>query len=301
MMRDVLARALDEISPDYIAQAALYKKPKVRAGRHILRAAAMLLVCFGMAFAADRLASPDKQTVEPIVLIEYNDAYYEVIDNTKALRRLGLGGLAPEEAAGEQVTYLAVPTDGGNYLPSDTPTEARLLEYAPAPGQGVYIMQIGEEYSYVRICNLINTEGAVPAADALALYGIYSGDDLASVTPVSPDNRWRPKGRAVTDEAQLCRFYQLLTPSRAYTFDEYHSAVYGPYLAEAEADGQGDVGGELYAARADELHRLMVETKDGLRFEIDYYPGDGWMYISSGMSYYPISSDMSAWLADNIQ
>lgn len=61
MKKEKLSQALEDIRPEYIAQAALYPKAKNRPIKYLLRAAAVFVLCIGAAFAADRVIGPDKQ------------------------------------------------------------------------------------------------------------------------------------------------------------------------------------------------------------------------------------------------
>lgn len=57
----------------------------------------------------------------------------------------------------------------------------------------------------------------------------------------------------------------------------------------------------LYTAVADDLRVIVLETKEGLRFAINYYPPYRWIHISKTMSYYPMSAEISKWFKDHME
>lgn len=236
-------------------------------------------------------------------MVEYGGAYYELVDDRAVLEKHGVTAEHPAQAAGEHLAYLKreYPDTVSNYIVSDEETDTQLLEYSPAPYRAVLILREGEEYHFVLFCNyLAPTEESKPAIEGLSVYGVYEAADIASITPVSGDNRWKSRGDAIKDRVQIERFFAQITAARPYSFDEYHDMAYAPHLPAAEDAGGGDVGSELYTSHADDLRYLMIETNDGLRFIISYYPTYGWINIPACMSYYEISADIYAWLNDNI-
>lgn len=45
----------------------------------------------------------------------------------------------------------------------------------------------------------------------------------------------------------------------------------------------------------------MIETKEGLRFTIRYYPSYDWIDVSTTMSYYKMSPEIKEWFEINIK
>ena len=58
---------------------------------------------------------------------------------------------------------------------------------------------------------------------------------------------------------------------------------------------------ELYSRVADDRKDILIETKDGLRFTIQYYPSYGWINITKTLSYYQMSSEIKEWFEVNIK
>ncbi len=87
----------------------------------------------------------------------------------------------------------------------------------------------------------------------------------------------------------------------AYSFDEYHEMVFAKELKKYEEEGGGDIGSEAYTQVADDLREIMIETKEGLRFTIRYYPSYDWIDVSTTMSYYKMSPEIKEWFEINIK
>lgn len=99
----------------------------------------------------------------------------------------------------------------------------------------------------------------------------------------------------ITDKTIISNFYIEISQLTAYSFDEYHEMVFAKELKKYEEKGGGDIGSEAYTQVADDLREIMIETKEGLRFTIYYYPSYGWIHVAQTMSYYQMSPEISEW------
>ena len=72
-------------------------------------------------------------------------------------------------------------------------------------------------------------------------------------------------------------------------------------MEKYEDEGGGDIGSEAYTQVADDVKAIVIETKEGLRFKISYYPSYGWINISKTMSYYQMSPEIKEWFEVNIK
>lgn len=77
--------------------------------------------------------------------------------------------------------------------------------------------------------------------------------------------------------------------------------VFAKELKKYEEEGGGDIGSEAYTQVADDLREIMIETKEGLRFTIRYYPSYDWIDVSTTMSYYKMSPEIKEWFEINIK
>ncbi len=105
----------------------------------------------------------------------------------------------------------------------------------------------------------------------------------------------------ITDTAIIHAFFDEISKLPVFSFDEYHEIVFAEELKKYEDIGGGDIGQEAYTAAADDLQVIVLETKEGLRFTINYYPSYGWIYGSKTMSYYPMSAEISKWFKDHME
>lgn len=312
MKRKKISETIENINPKYIDEATEYtgavKSNSKRVWYKWVAAAACfaLVLAIGFPFAKDLLISPDqKDTVEPIIMVEYDNSYLEVIEDSKSIKKFGLEKEITEEIIGSHIVYLkkAVPeAEYSNYIVSNEKTNMELFEYAPAPYKAVRILRDGDKYYYAWFCNyLVEDNESMPIQNAFEVFGIDEASDIISITPIKSDNTWKANGKAITDSAIISEFYTDITKLTAYSFDEYHELVFADDLKEAEDAGGGDIGSEVYARVADDRKDIVIETKDGLRFTVQYYPSYGWIHITKTLSYYQMSPEIEEWFEINIK
>ena len=254
----------------------------------IVACLAVLVLGVGGVWGWSRLTGTLKNPYDPIgpvqeiVVLEFNDSYYEITDKREVLERLGLPGEITAELAGSRVTYLRHGLAGeANYEVSAEPTDVELLEYAPAPSKGAYILRDGERYTAALFANL---HRACSNSELLyQIYGIGKAEDIVSVTELDLD--WNQiLEEAITDRSEIEAFYQA---SRSMT--GFGSV---PDMTQSEE-------------RTFEYHKdhryLWIEAKSGLRFVIDVYPSFGILYASGTMAYYVADEAMTAWFARNLK
>lgn len=297
MKREKISETIGNIAPKYIEEAVQYtetakKMPK----RHpwvALAACFALVLAIGIPLMKDWSTSQnDKTIVDSVMLIEYENAYLEIIEDPIRSKRFGLDREITEDVVGNHIAYLQKSTpeaERSNYIAADGETDIELLVYSPAPYQGVRIFRDGDKYYYALFCNyLLKTSESLPIQEAFAVYGIHEASDILRILPVDCDNSWEATGSEVTDSAAIAAFFHEISKLSASCFDDYHRSVF------ADED---DVESDLYAQVADNRKDIVIETKDGLRFAIQYYPSYGWISVSATMSYYQMSPDISAWFS----
>lgn len=306
MKREKISETIENINPKYIDEATEYTgvvktTPKKVWYKWVAIAACFALVlAIGFPFAKDLFISPDqKDTVDAVALIEYDDSYLEVIEDAKRIKKFGLPSEITKDIIGNHIVFLqkVIPeTKYSNYVVSDTMTNIELFEYKPAPYKAVRILKDGNNYYYAIFCNyLVKSNESLPVQTAFDVFGIDEPIDIISITPVKVDNTWKANGKAITDSAIISEFYTEISKLTAYSFDEYHEMTFAEKLKKYEDEGNGDIGSEAYTQVADDLREIMIETKEGLRFTIHYYPSYGWINIVQTMSYYQMSPEISEW------
>lgn len=311
MKRKKISETIENINPKYIDEAATYEyKTKNRTRKLWYRLAAVaaciaLVLALSIWFAGDLFLKPaDKTIIDAVTIIEYEGAYFEVIEDSQIIEKLGLEKEITENIIGNHITYLQkkVPNiEHSDYIVADIETDAELFEYSPAPYKAVKIFKNGEKYYFAIFCNfLIKTNESLPIQYAFEVYGIYESSQIARITPVKNDNSWKPDGKVITDSAVISDFFSKISVLTAFCFDDYHSLIFADELKNLEKTG-GDIGSEAYARIADDRKDILIETKDGLHFSIQYYPFYGWINIRNTQSYYQMSPEMSEWFSNYIK
>lgn len=309
MKRERISETMQNISTEYIEEALSFqKKRKVtfkgwyKAG--LVAACVALVAVMGTLIAGNLILSPnaDKTLDDSVILCEYDNAYFEVIEDAKAISRYGLPRHISADMVGKRISYLKKENRNAercNYIAADTKTEDELLEYAPAAHKAVRIFKNGDRYYYAIFCNyLIEANESLPINVAFEVYGIEKAEDIIAITPVNGDNSWSTTGEVITDKEAISEFFEMISDLSAYSFDEYHEIVFADEVKKYEVSG-GDVGSEAYERVANDRKGILIKTKDGLCFDIYYYPSYGWISVSETMSYYKMSSAIKHWFESN--
>lgn len=311
MKRKKISETIENINPKYIDEATRYNgKVKILQKKSWYKWA-LAAACFAFVlavsipFAIDLFVSQDDKTiVDSVMLIEYEDAYLEVIEDPTRAEKFGLEKEITEDIIGKHIVYLQkeVPeAERSDYIVADVKTDIELFEYSPAPYKAVKIFRDGDKYYYALFCNyLIETNESLPIQDAFEVYGIDEASDIVSITPVKSDNTWKPNKKVITDSAVISEFFSEISKLPAFCFDDFHDLVFADELKKLEGTG-GDIGSEAYTRFADDRKDIVIETKEGLRFGINYYPSYGWINVSTTMSYYQISPELWEWFSNYVK
>lgn len=311
MKRKKISETIENINPKYIDEATGYNgKVKFLQKKSwykwaLAAACFALLLAVSIPFARDLFISQDDKTIiDSVMLIEYEDAYLEVIEDITRAEKFGLEKEITEDIIGKHIVYLqkkAPEAERSDYIVADGKTDIELLEYSPAPYKAVRIFRDGDKYYYALFCNyLIETNESLPIQDAFEVYGIDDASDIVSIASVKSDNTWKPNKKAITDSAVISGFFNEISKLPAFCFDDYHDLVFADELKKLEGTG-GDIGSEAYTRVADDSRDIVIETKEGLRFVINYYPSYGWIDVSATMSYYQMSPEISEWFSDYVK
>lgn len=257
--------------------------------------AACLAVVIAIAIPLTKI-SQDKLPAEDRQLIEFHNAYYEVCDDKKVLKSLGIDGNITEEDAGELVTYLTAKTPGGksSYIATDEETELILYSYAAAPCEAVYVICDNGNYDAVVFCNYV-----LPAAESISMevlyatYGVTGAEDISSISVV---NDWFEKkvvGVTITDAAVISDFYSASLSLQDCDNDTYHEIHYGHIGSEEELV-------KAYEKTSDNKITILFEAVNGLRFCLEYDKEGGWIYSGSTMRYYRVTDEVANWFSAHI-
>ena len=288
-----LLDAVGGVDPAYVAQAERFAadtRPQ-RAAAWIAAAACLCLIA-AVAVPALRDVIANKggpgqdSQVKEIVALTCNGCCYEATDIPEALTRFGLPTELTAELAGAHAAYLE--PDGAGYRPSAVETDIELLEYAPAPCRGVYLVRDGEKYLAALFCNVIRLDGNA-STGLETLYQIYEIDSAADIAAITPVDWHRNESVAapIRDKEAIAAFYDGTLALTSYGSDDFQAEVFASVPEEQQPQAHRDF--------ADDLHMLRLETKDGLRFYLEFFPSYGWLSAGGTLSYYRMDAAMDAW------
>ena len=281
-----------------ITEAKVQKKTKKNAWVKWIATAACfaLVVAAGIPIINDFTQGPDKYTVGDFLMIEYDNAYYEIIENNPDfLKRKGIVTDISKDVAGKHITYLKKISEAkrSNYMVSAEETNTELLEYAPANQKAVRIFRDGDKYYAAVFCNyLIDDNESLPFDEVFKVYGISKAEDIKSIVSVKTNNMYKANGIAVIDSDLIVSFYNEIINLKPYSEDEFDETQF-TYEDENKAD-------EYHRKFADDANDFMIETVDGLRFIIRYFPTYDWVDAPLLQTYYKLSPALEAWIETNL-
>ena len=305
MKRKKISEAIANIDPGFIDEATNYNARKTKSPAKPWDKWAAAAACFalllGVGFTVfkNRIVPPDQnELVDSVMLIDYENAYLEIIENPETIEKYGLKKEITGDIVGKHIVYLQKETPEikrSNYIASNSETDIELFEYAPAPYRAVSIFRNGDIYHYALFRNYhVKANESLSIKEAFEVYGIAEPADIVGITLLKSD------GKVITDKAVIAEFFNELSVLPAFCFDDYHDMVFANELKKLEGS-DGDVGSKAYARVAADKKGLIVETKDGLRFDIEYYPSYGWIKIPATLSHYQMSSEISEWFANYME
>ncbi len=301
MKEEKIFELIADIDEMYVAEArakSAKKKQPVWIKWVVTAACFALVVATGSPLINNFVQRFDKDRTDLILLIEYDNAYYEVIENNpEFLERKGIKTDISNDVAGSHITYLKKEkpeAEYSDYIVSVEETDIELLEYAPVNQKAVRILRDGDKYYAAVFCNyLIDDTESLPFDEVFKVYGISKDEDIKSVVSVKPDNEYKANGNAVTDSDLIKSFYNEIITLEKFSEDEFDKTQF-TYEDENKADG-------YHGQFADDRNDIMIETADGLRFVISYYPTYDWVNASLTQTYYKLSPVLEAWIETNLK
>lgn len=301
MKEEKIFELIADIDEMYVAEArakSAKKKQPVWIKWVVTAACFALVVATGSPLINNFVQRFDKDTTDLILLIEYDNAYYEVIENNpEFLERKGIKTDISNDVAGSHITYLKKEkpeAEYSDYIVSVEETDIELLECAPVNQKAVRILRDGDKYYAAVFCNyLIDDTESLPFDEVFKVYGISKAEDIKSVVSVKPDNEYKANGNAVTDSDLIKSFYNEIITLEKFSEDEFDKTQF-TYEDENKADG-------YHGQFADDRNDIMIETADGLRFVISYYPTYDWVNASLTQTYYKLSPVLEAWIETNLK
>lgn len=304
MKEEKIFESIADIDEIYVAEArtnTAKRKHPVWMNGIAMVACLALVVTTGFALInhfEPKVDLPETEIVDINWLIEYDNAYYEIVQyNPEFLERKGIETDISRECAGNHIAYLKKEypeAEYSDYVVSQEETDMELLEYAPANQKAVRVFREGEQYYAAVFCNyLIADTESLSFEEAFKVYGITKPEDIKSIVSVKTDNEYKANGSAVIDKALMASFYDEILMLEKFSEDEFDKAQF-TYEDENKAD-------EYHTQFADDRNDIMIETAEGLRFIISYYPTYDWVDVSLAQTYYKMSLELEEWIETNLK
>lgn len=280
-------KSYEETAREVLRRRDEYLKIKKRRKKIALSVAASFC-CAIAAAAVFRLAGPnvikapspsdgkDKDAVAHRVVIEFDGAYYEIIDphlkdfisdGRETLKKYGLPAKITGGDVGEFVSYACV---DGQPARDERGKKIGLYKYniqTKNKQSAVYVAKDSAGYKFALFCNYYGASSGAPesASSLLSLYGIKEAGDIAKIE-LSQAAKPHKRIKILKSEKDVRRFFDALVSSRAENEDEFQNVVFGSLNSEEKRE-------ELAVKLADESVAIRIVTKDGLVINhMDYSP-----------------------------
>lgn len=289
-----LYNSITNIQDEIIEEAQMiesWNKKTVWMKWSALVACLVLVFAFSVTLVSNLLVSKD--TIPPLNIVSFNNAYYELIDckNTKTLNRYSLPKQIDTSMIGNLLGMAKNEIDGSS---------VSLYEYIPdnksdSLGQSVYISRAdnSEEYQYALFCNFIDTNADIhPIQDLLNVHAIYDSSDILSVSIYETDDITQAKKntlkKTITNSSKLKEFYDELFVSDSVGSDGYYDDVYNKYNDELSL---------IQGYNSTKWVTIKVESVSGAIAYFRYSPDVQYVYWA--LNYYKVSNTFDTWIQNN--
>ena len=290
MTNENILDAIGGINENAVQDAKAYKRPKSKRWFRWGAMAACLCLVVGIAIPIlhHKGGIDHQDPLQDTAAFELNGKFYEVVETPEVLEKYGLPSKITEDVAGDHVAYLK--SDGDDsYECTPIETDMELYQYNPAASDGVYVLRNGETWCAALFCNFYQFDSNTNCSltELYRVYGIESADDIKSITEMDNNNE-NETGTPVVERQEITEFYNMTIALGSYGNDDFQAEVFGNIPEEKQQ--------EAHSAFAENQRNLRVETKDGLRFFIAFYPSYNWIYGGGTMSYFKIDNQMRNWI-----
>lgn len=294
MTNENILDAIGGINENAVQDAKAYKRPKSKRWFRWGAMAACLCLVVGVAIPIlhHKGGIDHQDPLQDTAAFELNGKFYEVVETPEVLEKYGLPSKITEDVAGDHVAYLK--SDGDDsYECTPIETDMELYQYNPAASDGVYVLRNGETWCAALFCNFYQFDSNTNCSltELYRVYGIESADDIKSITEMDNNNE-NETGTPVVERQEITEFYNMTIALGSYGNDDFQAKVFGNIPEEKLQ--------EAHSAFAENQRNLRVETKDGLRFFIAFYPSYNWIYGGGTMSYFKIDNQMRNWIERNV-
>ena len=297
MTNENILDAIGGINEKAVQDAKAYKRPKSKRWFRWGAMAACLCLVIGIAIPIlhhkGKGGIDHQDPLQDTAAFELNGKFYEVVETPEVLEKYGLPSKITEDVAGDHVAYLKSDGDDSSYECTPIETDMELYQYNPAASDGVYVLRDCEAWYAALFCNFYQFDSNTNCSltELYRVYGIESADDIKSITEMDNNNE-NETGTPVVERQEITEFYNMTIALGSYGNDDFQAEVFGNIPEEKLQ--------EAHSAFAENQRNLRVETKDGLRFFIAFYPSYNWIYGGGTMSYFKIDNQMRNWIERNV-
>ena len=297
MTNENILDAIGGINEKAVQDAKAYKRPKSKRWFRWGAMAACLCLVIGIAIPIlhhkGKGGIDHQDPLQDTAAFELNGKFYEVVETPEVLEKYGLPSKITEDVAGDHVAYLKSDGDDSSYECTPIETDMELYQYNPAASDGFYVLRDGEAWYAALFCNFYQFDSNTNCSltELYRVYGIESADDIKSITEMDNNNE-NETGTPVVERQEITEFYNMTIALGSYGNDDFQAEVFGNIPEEKLQ--------EAHSAFAENQRNLRVETKDGLRFFIAFYPSYNWIYGGGTMSYFKIDNQMRNWIERNV-
>jgi hypothetical protein len=295
MKKEEFSEVFGDINENYVKEAETIKKTRKPAWLKwgAMAACLCLVVSIAIPVLHHKVGPGSEDPVHDIAALEYNGKFYEAVNIPEVLEKYGLPSKITADMAGEHLEYLK--SDGGvGYECTASQTDIELYQYAPSVCDGVYLLRDDETWYAALFCNFyqFDSNTSVELTELYRVYGIESANDIAAITEMDW-NRSKEVGIPVVNQQEITEFYDMTVALWSYGNDDFQEQMFDGYPDEESQQ-------KAHIAFADDYRCLRIETADGLRFFIGFYPSFDWIYGGGTMSYFKIDEQMHAWIDRNL-
>lgn len=307
MKNEKLYDAISDIREEFIEEAENYKFKKSIVPRLVKwgsMAACFCLVVLGAGlvmsgtFAKKGAKSEAEsgtaglapaETDSLYTVLAYNGALYNVSNNLADLNAAGIPDIMTPEDCGASLGNLRK-TENGGYEETVLETDIELYQYASAfSNTAVYVIRDGEEYMaglYSNHLTIGDDNDHSPISSLYRRYGIKTEEQIASVAEVNSVTEGQVISEVIKEPEEIAEFYEATKTMESLCFgrEDFKTLVTNK-MAEDE-----------YQAFLQTARFICIETYEGLKFYIKWYPEAGWFYSSGSKAFYQVTEEMQAWL-----
>ncbi|MBO5351875.1 MAG: hypothetical protein J6J42_02200 [Lachnospiraceae bacterium] len=302
MKNEKLYDAISDIQEEYIEEAGTFQFRKKRPWQAVKwgsMAACFCLLLLGIsywtggAFAkkgdnnSNTSAVPTAAPGDVWTVLAYNGSLYNVSNELWSLNKAGIPETITSEDCGRLLGNLAKTEQG--YEETTEKTDIEIYEYAPALNSAVLVVKDGEDYMAGLFSNYYQPDEAEaysPVSELYRVYGIEGAGNIRMVAEAGPAGVDILTGTEVGEKKALEDFYTatMSTELECYGKEEFREMV-TDRMTEEE-----------YTMFMETERILCIETVEGLRFYMSWYPESGWLYSGGTMAYYKITEELGDWL-----